>query len=337
MSPGSRVKDKLSTAIIQVLDETLLVGEAEKTALEACLSKMSKEELTQLGRELDEKYKHADISKNIAGGYYDTLVEQGVIQKKGPLKVDNSSKNSKKIRKTSDSTQDALEPFFNWEELQRKNNFLLKKRAVLEELQTWLVKLMQTQIEAEVTYQNLAQKKNNSNDFSRQEIFSSLFAVIYKDGYSMLKTMLPVESITACALMKNHQGINALMFASSHARVDVAEDFLSLDSGDDQAIAVNDLQENALMNAVASGCVPIVKLLVGLESANIQAAATNFAGENALIKAVRNQSVDMVKLLLSLESAHQQATVRCFDGKNAMDYALELKNKAIVKLLEKLQ
>jgi len=244
---------------------------------------MSEADLTQLGKKLDERYRHTDISKNIAGGYYDMLVEHGVIQKKAPLKIDDSSVDSKKIKKRSEAVtkQDFPRPKIG------KNDF--SSKAISDSLFDAIFFDRYSMLKSMLTADSIKDSALTKNTEGENPLmYASKFQRV-----DVVEDLLLLVSRDDQALAVDNDGRNALMNAAASGCTPIVKLLLNLESAETQAVVKNKFGINALMVAVSNEHVDIVELLLSLMSADHQVTARSIEEKNAmdLARELKNEAI----------------------------------------------
>ena len=353
-------KRNLNEILIQVFDETMVVGSQEIDALKVFLSRFSNPELEKLRELIKEKYSKSGILKTIPSGFLNVLQTFGLNFKENEKQADNSAKNAVKFSRNKPSRKPGSDPgvsetyWFNdiaeiGRELARAAHLgnlekvitLLKmdsadKQALTED-STGANALLHASgnghVEVVKALKKLKSIEQQTRSAMKRTGANALMAAASNNHPEVVRELLTLASAEAMVKKPDYRGMNALMRAASNGAVRVVELLRKMDSGDEQALAVDSLGDNALISAMSGHYYDVIKELLKMDSADDQAAVRNRDGMNALMFSAGLRHPDIVDLLINMKSGEQQALTRDNDGKNALMHAAERGHAEIVAML----
>ncbi len=353
-------KKNLHEILIQVFDETMIVGSQELEALKVFLSRFSNPELEKLRKLIEEKYSTSGILKNIPSGFLNILQTFGLNFKENEKQTDNSSKNAVKFSSNKPSRKLGSDPgvnerfgFNDIPEIGRelvqaahlgnteKVIALLKtdsadKQALTEDhmgANALLHASGNGHVKVVKALKKMKSIEQQTRSSMRRTGANALMAAASNNHPEVVRELLTLASAEAMVKKPDYHGMNALMRAARTGAVKVVELLRKMDSGADQALAVDSLGNNALLYATRGGYYEVVKELLEMDSADDQAAVRNRDGMNALMVSAILRHPDIVDLLVNMKSGEQQALSRDNDGKNALMLAAEKGHAEIVEML----
>ncbi len=360
MRANAQTKRDIASTLRQVLDEVLIVGDSEASALKACLSMLSVSELVVLRDALNQQYKPGEMQKKVAGKLWEVLSEKGLTQEANvaidnQLELRGTATTTKKIPRAEPVTSKnpAADPFGGVDD--HGHNALMHAaadgntdsvdRIIRDKSGAQQIKAVNNDginalmIAAENGHTEVVKYLIDHTSGTQQvkmvstNGWNALQIAAAKGHAEVIKLLIAHTSATEQAKMVDKDGWNALRIAAQSGHTEVVKLLIDHPSGTEQAKMVDKDGLNALMAAAANNRTEVVKLLIGHPSGAQQAKMVDKVGANALMSAAHNGYPEVVKLLIAHPSGAEQVKMVNEDDINALMIAAELGHPEVVKLL----